>query len=80
MVNTKITYILGVLVLCGWAGTTNALVVGGPGNSNNCFPFGCPSGWPPVYQQVYNSSEFTGQENLEPMMSMIRGLEFIGIL
>lgn len=35
-----------------------AVVVGGPGESSNCFPFGCGKGT--VYQQVYNSKMFSG--------------------
>jgi hypothetical protein len=33
-----------------------AVLVGAPGSSNNCFPFGCTTG--NIYQQVYNQSNF----------------------
>ena len=43
------------------------VVVGAPGDPGhgNCYPFGCTSlgvqfGWGPEYQQVYNSTDFSG--------------------
>lgn len=36
------------------------ILIGGPGNGGNCFPFGCKGvGASTVYQQIYNSSSFS---------------------
>jgi hypothetical protein len=36
-----------------------SVLVGAPGDSGNCFPFGCGY-WAPDYQQLYSSADFTG--------------------
>ncbi len=57
----KLSGILAGFMLAGWVGAANALIIGtADTNTGNCFPFGCALGWQPTYQQVYDSSYFSG--------------------
>lgn len=57
----KLSGILAVFMLAGWVGAANALIIGtADTDGGNCYPVGCKSGWQPTYQQVYDSSYFSG--------------------
>jgi hypothetical protein len=50
-----------IVLICCAAAPAKALIIGAPGDSSNCIPFGCitaPNIWGPEYQQVYAASDF----------------------
>jgi hypothetical protein len=54
--------VLGSLVLSAGQAQADPVLIGDPGSGVNCFPFGCGRGTSAAtrYQQVYNSSQFSG--------------------
>jgi hypothetical protein len=56
--NIKSFALASGLLAVGLINNAQADIIIGTGTTNNCYPFGCTTGWQPVYQQVYSSAAF----------------------
>src|SRR6516162_8684693 len=54
----KLKLLASGLLAVGLISSAQADIIIGTGTTNNCYPFGCATGWQPVYQQVYSSAAF----------------------